>query len=86
MKRITLIITLFASLFSISAQTAFDALSFSREVSGGTARYMSMGGAFSALGGDFSTLSVNPAGIGIYRSNEFTFTPTLDFIKSTTDP
>lgn len=55
-------------------------------MSGGTARYMSMGGAFSALGGDFSTLSVNPAGIGIYRSNEFTFTPTLDFIKTTTDP
>ena len=31
---------------------------------------MSMGGAFTALGGDISTLSQNPAGIGVFRSSE----------------
>ena len=37
---------------------------------GGTARFMSMGGAFTALGGDISTLSQNPAGIGVFRTSE----------------
>jgi hypothetical protein len=36
-----------------------------------------MAGAFTALGGDLSTLSQNPAGLGVYRSSEFTFTPIL---------
>lgn len=46
---------------------------------GGTARFTSMGGAFGALGGDFSSLSINPAGLGVFRSSEITFTPTLDY-------
>lgn len=36
----------------------------------GTARYIGMGGAMGALGGDITTMSTNPAGIGIYRSND----------------
>jgi len=45
-------------------------LRFSREGLYGTARAMSMGGAFGALGGDQSALAINPAGIGVYRSSE----------------
>ena len=30
-----------------------------------------MGGAMGALGGDITTMGTNPAGIGIYRSNDF---------------
>ena len=45
----------------------------------GTARFMSMGGAFTALGGDLSTLGQNPAGIGIYRSSEVGITFDLNF-------
>ncbi len=67
------------------AQSANDAITFGQFYSGGTARYMSMGGAFNALGGDFSTLSVNPAGLGVYRSGEFTATVDLRFNKSTTN-
>ena len=44
----------------------------------GTGRYTSMAGAFGSLGGDFSGLSSNPAGIGMYQFSEFTFTPTLN--------
>lgn len=33
----------------------------------GTARYVGMGGALEALGADLSTMSSNPAGIGLYR-------------------
>jgi hypothetical protein len=36
-----------------------------------------MGGAFAALGGDASSLAFNPAGIGVYRSSEFTITGNL---------
>ncbi len=33
----------------------------------GTARYVGMGGALEALGADISTISTNPAGIGLFR-------------------
>lgn len=59
--------------------SAIDAYRFSQPDLKGTARFMSMGGAFGALGGDLSTLSQNPAGIGVYRSNEIGFTLDLDF-------
>jgi len=51
-------------------QSAIDAYTLSQTQARGTARFMSMGGAFTALGGDLSTLNQNPAGIGIYRRNE----------------
>lgn len=66
-------------LFSITAtaQTAFDALRYSMLGFGGTARYTGSAGAFGAIGADFSTLSSNPAGIGLFRGSEFTFSPSL---------
>lgn len=60
------------------AQGAFDAAQISQPDLKGTARFMSMGGAFGALGGDLSTLSQNPAGIGVYRRSELGFTLDLD--------
>lgn len=62
----------------VMAQSAVDAYQFSQSDLKGTARFMSMGGAFGALGGDLSSLSVNPAGIGVYRSNDIGFTLNLD--------
>lgn len=64
-------------IFSVKAQNESDALRYSQTYNGGTARFVSMGGAFGALGGDFSSLSYNPAGLGVYRSSEFTFTPSF---------
>lgn len=69
--------------FSASAQNELDALRFSMTNPGSTARFVGMGGAFGALGGDFSTLSLNPAGLGIYRSSEFTLTPALSYQQVT---
>jgi hypothetical protein len=43
---------------------------------------MSMGGAFTALGGDLSSLSQNPAGIGVFRASEMSVTPQLNYINS----
>lgn len=60
------------------AQSAVDAFSASQYDLRGTARFMSMGGAFTALGGDISTLTQNPGGIGLYRSNDLSLTLDLE--------
>jgi len=44
--------------------TDFAALSRSHPF--GTARVMGMGGAFTSLGADLSSMSINPAGLGMY--------------------
>ena len=36
----------------------------------GTARYVGMGGAMEALGADISTMSTNPAGVGLFRKSK----------------
>ena len=36
----------------------------------GTARYVGMGGAMEALGADISTISTNPAGVGLFRKSK----------------
>ncbi len=64
------------------AQNEVDALRYSKNFFSGTARYNSMGGAFGALGGDLSTLSTNPAGLGVYRTSEFVFTPQFSDYRS----
>ena len=59
-----------------SAQDQTQAFRFSQFYPEGTARYTSMGGAFGAVGGDFTSASNNPAGLGLYLGSEFTITPT----------
>ena len=92
MKRLAAIVLMSSLFIQVSAQTAVDALRYSRTIAGGTARYMALNGAFGAVGGDFTVLSTNPAGIGIYRSSEFTITPSIftggtqsTFMGNTTD-
>ena len=63
---------------TLNAQNEVDALRYSTHDNLGTARYSAMGGAFGSLGGEFSALSLNPAGIGMYQFSEFTFTPTFN--------
>ncbi len=60
------------------AQETFDALQMSQTELRGTARFQSMAGAFGALGGDLSTLTQNPAGIGVYRSSDASISLGLD--------
>lgn len=58
---------------ALVAQNEFDALKYSQTDINGTARYMSMAGAFGALGGDGSSITLNPAGLGVYRKSEMSF-------------
>ncbi|MCH5219524.1 MAG: hypothetical protein J1F20_03050 [Muribaculaceae bacterium] len=63
----------------LKAQSAIDALQLTQSDFKGTARFMSMGGAFTALGGDLSAINVNPGGIAVYRSSEIGVSLDLDF-------
>ena len=65
--------------FMASAQSAMDAFQLSTTDLNGTARFVSMGGAFTALGGDISTIGQNPGGLGVYRKSEIALTVSLDF-------
>ena len=56
------------------AQTSYNAGIVMENQLNGTARFVGMGGAMSALGGDLSTMSTNPAGIGLYRSSDVALT------------
>lgn len=48
----------------------------------GTARSMAMAGAFTSLGADLSSMSINPAGLGMYRRNEVSITPLMTFARA----
>lgn len=54
--------------------TLYDMSGFYNTELNGTARYVGMGGAMNALGGDLSTMSTNPAGIGMYRRSDVAVT------------
>ncbi len=76
MKKYSFLLTIALFMpFIMKAQDLADALRYSNIQVQGTARSVAMGNAFGALGGDFTSASINPAGIGIYRSSEFTVTP-----------
>jgi hypothetical protein len=78
MKKTALILILvYAFFLNGFSQNVDDALRYSQVFYSGTARFMSMGGAFTALGGDLSAISLNPAGAGVFRSFEFSLTPQL---------
>ncbi len=79
--------TTIAILFALAAfgQGADDASMFSQTYYQGTAKAMGMGNAMGAVGGDMTSICINPAGMGIYRSNEFTTTLSLmdNYLSST---
>lgn len=69
-KIITVIYTLSFVIGAVSAQSVYDGVKIADKDLNGTARFVGMGGAMGALGGDITTMGTNPAGIGIYRSND----------------
>ena len=64
---------------------ASDFAELSRTHLFGTARAMGMGGAFTSLGADLTSMALNPAGLGMYRSSEFSFTPLVSVSHASTD-
>jgi hypothetical protein len=76
MKKILLAALVFGAAGQYSAlraQNYQDVLRYSQKNVQGTGRTVGVGGAFGTLGADFSSLSINPAGLGLYRQQEVTF-------------
>ncbi|MGV3637867.1 MAG: hypothetical protein ACO1NQ_09495 [Flavobacteriales bacterium] len=82
MERILLRLLSFLVLGSFAVRTAaqneVDALRFSTVTPGGTARSIGLANAFGALGADAVSVAINPAGLGLYRNTELSFTPALE--------
>jgi hypothetical protein len=52
------------------SQEIKDALRYSQDNLMGTARFRAMSGAFGALGGDLSSIGINPAGSAVFTNNQ----------------
>ncbi|MGC1630583.1 MAG: transporter, partial [Gelidibacter sp.] len=66
MKKLNLLFIGVLSMSTVMAQDISDAVRYSQDDVQGTARFRSMSGAFGALGGDMSAVSINPAGSSIF--------------------
>ena len=67
MKRLLIAALSLAVILPAAAQDTYESARLLGSDLNGTARYVGMGGAMEALGADISTMSTNPAGIGLFR-------------------
>lgn len=67
MKKIVSIAVLSLTMLPVAAQDTYENARLLGNDLNGTARYVGMGGALDALGADISTISTNPAAIGVFR-------------------
>lgn len=70
MKKILFLLATGLTVSVSHSQQVSDAIRFAQDNITGTARFRAMGGAFGAVGGDLSALSVNPAGSAIFNNNQ----------------
>ncbi len=87
MKKIIPVFILLFTYFSVAKAQEVEvesAIRNSQNIYEGSARFMSMGGAFTALGADLSSLSLNPAGVGVYTGFQLEFTPSFSYQQSNT--
>jgi Outer membrane protein transport protein (OMPP1/FadL/TodX). len=82
MKNIVYILFLVSVCQPLTAQLPEDALRMGWNIPGGTARQQAIGGAMGSLGGDISSMFVNPAGLGFYKTSEMVLTPGFSFSRS----
>ncbi len=84
MKKLTVIFISILLSQAAFTQSSSDVLRYSRIYYSGTARFVGTGGAFGAVGADFSALAINPAGIGLYQGSEFSMTiaPAVENIRT----
>lgn len=76
MKKLYILSALMLSTMGAMAQDSYLNDRMTNNANGlyGTARYVGMGGAMGALGADISTMSWNPAGIGLMRRSDLNMT------------
>jgi hypothetical protein len=81
MKRIIFLFTVVFTTSTVSAQIPEDAVRMSWNIPSGTARHQAIGGAMGSLGGEITSVFVNPAGLGFYKTGEFVISPGLSFLN-----
>lgn len=64
------------------AQLPEDAIRTSWYTPFGTARHQAIGGAMGSLGGEITSIYVNPAGLGMYKTSEIVLTPGLSLLNT----
>lgn len=74
MKKYIKILLILIITSAVQSQNINDAMRFSQNNLVGTARFRALSGAFGALGGDFSSLNINPAGSAIFSNNQVSMT------------
>lgn len=82
MKKYLYLTTMFLAFGAIQAQEVRDGLRFAQNDLSGTARFRAMSGAFGALGGDFSSISVNPAGSAVFTTSQVGITASNYSLKN----
>lgn len=82
MRKIVVFILSICAFVGVKAQSEVFPLYFSQLGLEGTANYMGRAGAIGAVGGDIMSAHYNPAGLGIYRVAEMTFSAGLNFANS----
>jgi hypothetical protein len=74
MKKYIFLLALGFTVSVAQSQEISDAMRYSQDNLNGTARFRAMSGAFGALGGDLSSINVNPAGSAIFSNNQIAVT------------
>ncbi len=74
MKKLNLLFIGILSMSTLYAQDITDAVRYSQDEIQGSARFRALSGAFGALGGDMSAVSLNPAGSAIFSRSHASFT------------
>ncbi len=76
MKKIILFSVIMSAFLANGQSLSYSdaAVLFSTDDNYGTARFVGMGGAFGALGGDLSAADINPAGLAVFNNTEFSTT------------
>jgi hypothetical protein len=85
MKKYIYILFAGLSFITVHSQEISDAIRYSQDNLNGTARFRAMGGAFGALGGDISSINVNPAGSAVFSNNQIGLTLSNFSIKNNSE-
>ncbi|TDP02367.1 OmpP1/FadL family transporter [Flavobacterium sp. 245] len=82
MKKIFFLLITGLSICALHSQEVSDAVRYGQDNLTGTARFRAMSGAFGAVGGDLSSLGVNPAGSAIFNNNQIGITFSNQTVKN----
>lgn len=84
-KHILTVVAIVAITQNTYAQYSQDAIRFSGSQPGSTSRIKALGNANVSVGGDLTSISSNPAGLGFFTRSELSITPEFNLNKTNAD-